>query len=160
MTCFDTTILIWGIQGAAGSEQRGMVARTRRFLEHLQQTGESVIVPAPVLAEYLTGFEPAKQRRQRKILETKFRIPAFDIDAAAIAAELGYDVKFLKQVRAEHNVQRQALKFDVQIIAIAILNGANRIVTNDRGAFQKLAANRIKIVEVPDVPRQQRMAFD
>src|SRR5437868_6887482 len=78
MTCFDTTILIWGIQGAAKPEQRGMIARTRRFLERLQETGEQVIVPAPVLAEYLTWFEPAQQTPQRKVLETRFRIPAFE----------------------------------------------------------------------------------
>lgn len=137
-----------------------MVARTRRFLERLQETGEPVIVPAPVLAEYLSWFEPAKQARHRKILETRFRIPAFDTDAAALAAKLGYDAEFLKQVRAEHKVQRQCLKFDVQIIAIAILNGADRLITNDVVVFRKLAQNQIQITDVPDVARQKRLGFE
>jgi predicted nucleic acid-binding protein len=159
MICLDTAVLIWGIQGTSHPHQRGMIRRTRKYLEHLAERNERILVPAPVLAEYLCGFEVAKQRAQQAVIEHRFRVAAFDQDAAAKFAELGYDSEPLKRIRQEHALQRQELKFDLQVIAIAIQSGAQKIITGDAAAFQKMAAGQITVEEVPDIAKQQQIQF-
>ena len=159
MICIDTAILIWGVQGTAHPKQRGMVRRTMRYLQFLATGKERILVPSPVLAEYLCGFEVAAQERQRKVIEHRFRVAPFDAEAAGIFGELGSDSKPLNRIRAEHNLQRQELKFDLQVIAIAIQSGAEKIVTGDAEAFRKMAKGRIPIELVPDIAEQTKLEF-
>jgi hypothetical protein len=65
MICFDTQILIWGVQGTSHPDQASMIERTRHYIAPLEQAKEQVMIPAPVLAEHLVGFEPADHERRR-----------------------------------------------------------------------------------------------
>ena len=69
MICFDKQILIWGVQGTNHPDQASMIERTPRYIAHLERVKEQVMIPAPVLAEYLVGFEPADHERQLASLE-------------------------------------------------------------------------------------------
>jgi predicted nucleic acid-binding protein len=159
MIVFDTAPVIWGIQGAARPEQRGMVGRTQRYLHYLARTDEQIVIPAPVIFEYLCGFDHAEQRRQRTALERAFRIPSFDGEAAAVPAELAHTRGLIGRVARQTGIDRQSLKVDFQIIAIAIVVGAELIVTHEVAAFQKMAQQRIKVIEVPDIPTQTEIPF-
>lgn len=153
MICFDTTPLIWGIQGVADPEHSAMIQRTRRYIRHLKRTQTRIIVPAPVATEYLQGFPAEEQDEQRKALEASFMIPAFDLRAAAEAARIEANKELITSVRQQGTVRRQALKIDAQILAVALVNNATAIVTSDPH-FRKLAAGRILVHEVPDIAEQ------
>src|SRR4051794_39821509 len=88
MICFDTQILIWGIQGVRDPTKIQMVERTQRYIARLDKDKKPVMVPAPALTEYLAGFDPAEQERQMAVLERCFIIPSFDAPAAAMAARI------------------------------------------------------------------------
>jgi predicted nucleic acid-binding protein len=158
MICFDTAPVIWGVQGAARPSQIEMIERTRRYIHHLDRTGQRVMIPAPVLVEYLLGFLGEEQDRQSGILEQSFLIPALDIPASRLAARLQSNTSLLQTIRTEHGVDRQGLRIEAMIIAIAVVNRAERIVTGDPH-FRQLAQSHIEVVEVPVIPNQAEL-FD
>jgi predicted nucleic acid-binding protein len=156
MICFDTSILIWGVQGAARSGQEEMIDRTRRFIAHLREQNEQIMIPTPALAEYLQGFENEDRKAQLAILERSFVIPAFDMPAAYLAAGLARRAAAIP--RGE--IPKQTVKTDLQIIATAIHNRASKIITNERDHFTALAGDRIEISEVPNIHEQQPIRYD
>ncbi len=62
-----------------------------------------------------------------------------------------------KTIREAAAIPKQTFKVDVQIVAVAIANGSDVIVTNDFEAFRKIAQNRIRVSEVPNIPEQQEL---
>ncbi len=159
MICLDTTPLIWGVQGIADKSQTGMIARTKRYLRFLRSVNERIIVPTPVMIEYLSGFPAEEQAAQIAILESQFRLPGLDAPAAAIAGMLNAQKSVIQKVRRESDESRQALKIDVEIIAIAIAQKASCIITNNVKEFTALAQERIPIRPVPNA-EEQRVLFE
>lgn len=151
MICLDTMVLIWGVQGAAQRRQEHMIELTRRFLRALRNEQTTLMIPAPALAEYLQGFPQAKRQAQLAHLEEFFYLPAFDSASAYLAAGLSRQGSVREAYRAGN---RQAVKTDVQIIATAIVHGAQRILTHDVGDFRRIAGSRIQVTDVPNVHEQ------
>ena len=146
MICLDTMVLIWGVQKTAKSTQVHMVDLTERFLSQLGPK-ETVMVPAVALAEYLTGFpDSARRKEQYSIIERRFFVPAFDPECAELAAELASTPE-AQQMMADGD--RRCLKVDLQVIATAIVHGAESIITSNVKEYTKLAKKRIKIQDVP-----------
>lgn len=158
MICFDTAVLIWGVQGAARKGQEEMIQRTRSYIEYLTRENVQIIVPSPVVTEYLSGFEDDEQRdQQQRLLERHFVIPSFDHRAAVLAAELGLRGDDRKQIIAS-GVDRQALKVDAQIVAIGITQGAERIISPDPH-LERIARGRIQVQGVPKVSPIDQLAL-
>jgi predicted nucleic acid-binding protein len=125
-----------------------MVDLTKRYIDSLGPR-ETIMVPSVVLAEYLSGFDDAKKReRQLAILRKRFYIPSFNIPAAALAAELAKTPEVSGVIET---VGRVKVKADLQIIATALIHSADAIITANIDEFQRLAAGRIKIMNVPEV---------
>ena len=114
------------------------------------------MVPAPVAAEYLQGFDDSERKEQLAALDRNFFIPSFDLRAAEIAAELSRRQEVRK---LQEEWDRQKVKTDIQIIAIAIAYGAEMIVTDNTREFRAIAADRIAISEVPNVEEQTSLSF-
>lgn len=154
MVCFDTGPLIWGIQQRAHSSQQVMVDRTRRYIQHLSEENKRIMIPAPVMAEYLAGFSDEVEREtQAQLLQKVFFIASFDVKAAQIAAEIESNRTLVKQVRDEHRLNNAQISTDIQIISIAVANSAEVIVAQD-GQFEKLSQGRIIVIDVPSISEQ------
>jgi len=151
MICLDTHILIWGLRGFASRGQEPMIDRAERYIRYLRMKTIRVMVPTPVLSEYLVGCD-ATQLHERQIFEMGFELPPFDAPAAEIAANLARDLDLLKATAREFDVGRDCIKTDIMIIAIAVYRKAQKIVTNDREIFTRLASGRIPVEELPDIP--------
>jgi predicted nucleic acid-binding protein len=146
MICFDTMLLIWGIQGTASPNRIRMIDLTKRYIDSLGAK-ETIMVPAVAAAEYLAGFRDEAQRSvEWEAINRRFFIPAFDSTAVTLAATLSQTSAALALL-AEG--QRRCLKADIQIIATAITHGAKRIVTGNVSEYRKLAGDRIEVVDVP-----------
>ena len=156
MICFDTTVLIWGVQQKAVPGQEGRVERTKRYIDSLHESNEQIMVPTPVLAEYLQFFDTEERKRQLRTLEKYFFVPAFNLPAAYLAAGLAHKHQAQGGERSD-GTSRQELKTDFQIIATAIVNGAALLVTDNLEDFTRLAdlaGGRIKVSDVPNVHKQ------
>jgi predicted nucleic acid-binding protein len=153
MICLDTPVLIWGVRGFASRGQEHEIANAERYIRWLKLKEYEVIIPAPVLAEYLVG-ESATDLHEGTIFETGFQIAPFDVPAAMIAAELTRDIDLIKSIKKEEGVSHQCIKTDIMIAAIAIHRKAEKIITSDRGfeVFRKLVAKQIAVGPIPKIP--------
>lgn len=154
MICLDTMVLIWGLQKSAGPNSQHLIERTQRYLKYLDKENESIMIPSPVIAEYLQGFDSPGRAGQLANLQKLFFIPSFDLPSAALAAELT-DKAGMKNVRQNSSESRQALKVDVQIAAIAIVHGATHLVTHNIKDYEAIVGSRIRVIEVPNIPEQK-----
>jgi predicted nucleic acid-binding protein len=135
-----------------------MVDLTDRFLRSLKDQNEILMIPTPVLAEYLQGFpDPRERTSQLEALQRFCFIPSFDVPSAYLAAELSQSPE--AQALAREG-DRQALKTDVQIIATAITHQAERIVTGNVKEFRQIAKGKIPISEVPEVELQTELDYE
>lgn len=159
MICIDTAVLIWGVQGVAkGAHRQRMVDLTQRWLLSLKIKKDILMVPTPVLAEYLQGFpEPQARAAQLEALQAYCFIPSFDVPSAYLAAELSQNPEVQELAR---EVDRQALKTDIQIVATALTHQAELIVTGNVKEFQKISRGKIPIWEVPVVEVQAELDYD
>ena len=121
---------------------------------------ERIMIPSPVLHEYLIKFSAAERAAQRQVIEQSFFVPSFDIRAAELAAELEGDAELIREIKQTYSVDRGTLRVDAQIIATAIVNGAERIITSNVPHFKRLARGRIEIHEVPEVHEQPLLFGD
>ncbi len=159
MICFDTMTIIWGVQGVAKETQSHMVPRTKRYIEYLAEKNEKVMIPAPALTEYLVYFDREERKDQRQIIERNFIVPSFDIAAVEVAAALLGNTKVIQEMRRKGQYDKIRVSIDAQIIAVAIVNQAEKIISHDP-RLTKLANERIVVQEVPVIQEQLKMGFD
>jgi predicted nucleic acid-binding protein len=150
--CFDTMVLIWGLQKQARPGQENMIELASRYIESLDPK-ETVMIPSVVLSEYLTGFRDAAVRKeQAATIARRFFVPAFDAPAAALAAELMLSPAAL---HLREGVSRKQIKADAQIIGTAIQHGAEKIVTGNLFEYTTLAAGKINVIDIPIIHVQR-----
>src|SRR5271157_5141374 len=106
MICLDTPILIWGVRGFASRNQEHEITRAERYIRWLRLKNEKVMIPTPVLAEYLVGAT-ATELHHGEIFEMGFEMPPFDVPAAKITADLMRDTDLIKTIEKEHGVPHQ-----------------------------------------------------
>lgn len=159
MICLDTSPVIWGVQGVGSSGQEEMPQRMAAFLRKLAEEGTDVMIPAPVVQEYLVIFGDDQREEQQDLIQRSFVVLSLDWRAAAKAAELEHDRALVNQIRSELGASRQQVKVDAQILGIAIVNGADYVVSHDE-PMTKLANGHIKVIEVPEVGEQLDLGLD
>lgn len=153
MISFDTAVLLWGIQGTSRASQNEMILRTQRYMQSLAKQRTRVCIPAPVVAEYLAGFEPSEHEKQLLLLDKSFFIAAFDLKAAVLAARITAQHCMLRQIRQECGQSRQQLRVDAMILATAVVAGAQTLVSQD-SHMQQLAQflpGTIQVLPVPEI---------
>lgn len=164
IVALDARILVVWARGA----QLGSLDFER--LEHLLEVavgaGGRVVLPMPVIAEFLVRTDEATAawlsglERKRGVLAAPFdRRAAVDcalLDAAAINKG---------DKRGGRKEPWQRIKVDRQIVAIAKSVGASLIVTNDAGLSTTaqaagIEARRLEDLDLPASARQGRLPFD
>ena len=152
MIAFDSQTLMFGVQASGHQGREGLAERARKYIRHLDEQGELVMVPAPALAEYLAGFPVEEHEAQLRVIQKRFIVPALDVGAARIAGELLANRPHIKNLRAtDYKGERQRVSVDALVLAVAIANNAVKIISNDK-RLPKLAAGRIQVEEIPEVP--------
>ena len=159
MICFDTHVLIWGVQKTAKPGQEYLVERTLRYIRHLDQQNKQIMIPAPVVGEYLSHFNGSDLTKQKELIQRYFFVPSLDFHAAAIQAEIEGDRGLLKRIRSGSGLDRQQLRVDSQIIAVALANKAEKIISHDPH-MRELAQGRIEIEEIPEITEQMPLPFE
>uniref|UniRef100_UPI00345B3E3D PIN domain-containing protein n=1 Tax=Halomonas sp. TaxID=1486246 RepID=UPI00345B3E3D len=130
-------------------------ARANALVEMIDQRNGVVIIPAPVLAEYLIGISQDAYQAQLDLMNSFscIEISPFD-DMSAIECALLVDEQEHKVL--DPNATKAKLRFDRQILAIALANGADELWTHDKGLFFKAKASGVttkslaKIAPLPD----------
>ena len=133
-------------------------------IEHLVKGSVVVICPTPVIAEFLVGAD-ATASSWLAALERKSNFKAADFNrrAATQCAETEKTIRGKKTgKRGNSKKDWQAVKIDRQIIAIAKINGAQLLISNDQGL--KAAASEVGLtccameeLPLPESAKQQNL---
>lgn len=160
VVCIDSNVAIWGIKKQSSSGQSYMVEKTTKFIGKLEDEGYEILIPSVVLAEILPVESPENRIEILRKIQSNFRIGNFNSYTAKIFAELfGNDYKAQKEFSIENRINYNKLKIDYMIIATAIENMCNCIITNNIKDFAQFSQSRIKLIEVQEVAFQTRLDF-
>jgi len=135
--------------------------RIEHLLETLREQKEQVIIPAPVLAEFLVFAGADGPQYLTKIRESSvLRVEPFDERAAIELADMEIKARQIGNKRGPvpEDTDWQKVKFDRQIVAVAKVHGASVIYSNDphiKAHAKDSAIPVISIGELPTPPAQQ-----
>lgn len=134
------------------------------MLEDLDSEGERIIVPTPALCEFLVLAGPEGPAYLDKLAGLRpIIVRPFDQLAAIELAAMEVDARTTGDKRAHVSQPWTKVKFDRQIVAIAKVNSATRIYSDDRDvrAFGTKAGLEVTCSwELPLPPAKQTDLFD
>lgn len=138
-------------------------AKLTHLIETLDKQKDVIIVPTPALSDVLIGAGDAAPQYLEILSKTpRFRVASFGPRAAVEASE-----RHRQAVRNNDKKEGAAswakVKFDRQIIAIAKVEGAERIYSNDIDIFRFGKAEGLEVIrlqDLPDPPAKTRDLFD
>lgn len=156
----DTNVLVQVLRGSKPGSilldpTTGLVvdrleARAEALIEAIDAKSGLVLIPAPALAEYLIGVDRNHYQQHLDIISgtSCFQIVDFDQIAAIECARMVDDAE-LKQL--DLTGTKAKLRFDRQIIAIALANEADEVWTHDAGLFTKAAYCGLNVKSLADI---------
>lgn len=132
--------------------------------QSIQDDGDTILIPAPALAEVLVGLgDAAPEVLDRISRSARFKIGNFDTMAAVELAAMTRQALRGGDKKDGATAPWQKVKMDRQIIAIARVHGASRIYSDDNGVFQfagKIGLPVIRTWELPVPPEPEPSLFD
>jgi hypothetical protein len=140
-----------------------MVPLARKFLEKVDREQALLIIPAVIIAEISVRMAPEELEIFMRMLPEKSLIAPFDQLAAQKFGVLwrNNETKY-NRMRADKEITKPALKFDLQVLSIALAQNATCIYTEDE-PFIKIASDNIpigRLSEFVPAPPAQKSLFD
>jgi hypothetical protein len=158
IVAFDASILIYvideqakpPIDPATGNPVDRCNDRVMHLLESLQQQNAKIVIPTPALAEVLVRAAKGGPDFLRILSSSKhFRIAPFD-ERAAVEFAARQAERIAANARAPATTRTKA-KFDDQIVAIAAVENATTIYSDDED-IAKLAEGRFGVIKIAAIP--------
>lgn len=125
-------------------------ARADALVERIDRHGGQILIPTPVLSEYLFGVNPESIQSHLELIGgfACFEVVSFDEIAAVECARM-ITSQELKQL--DPTSSKAKLRFDRQIISIAKANNADEIWTHDAPLMLKAESLNIKVKSLADI---------
>ena len=134
------------------------MTRTVELIRRVTDKKARILIPAPVLTEFLVGLPPAI--RNPRILTDLFAVASYDAHCAHIAADLQANLDLMKRIRQTSQIPRQCLKVDTMIVATAIAYKSTSIYTHNMKHFHDIAQGRIIVQDIETMPTQRTFLGD
>lgn len=160
MVVFDTSTLVLAFDENAnpptdpttGKLLSECPARIDYLIESLSKAKTRVLIPTPVMAEYLVRAGIDRDKRLAELTSSRvFVIAPFDIRAAVECAGIE-DADHVRVRSIPESETKAKVKFDRQIIATAIVRNATVIYTGDTGLASRARRNNMKVVMTWELP--------
>lgn len=158
IVAFDTSVLVYfldelataPIDAATGAPVSDCKDRLDFLIATLQRDRAKIVIPTPVLGELLVkGREAAPEWLAILHKSRHFRIAGFDERAAVEFAAT--QAERIASGQKNEGATRAKAKFDDQIVAIAAVEGAS-VIYSDDPHIKKLAGSRFVVIGVADLP--------
>jgi predicted nucleic acid-binding protein len=166
IVAFDASVLVYLLDdtSAAPQDDDGMPisdcqARVSHLIAELQRAKAKIIVPAPALAEVLV-YGGSASATWLSILNTSRHIRVSPFDERAAVEYAAMELERLSSRRT--NVPRAKAKFDQQIVAIARIEGAELIYSDDHDIRRLWRAEDqvIGIAALPLPPQDAQLSIE
>ncbi|WP_321476397.1 hypothetical protein [uncultured Paludibaculum sp.] len=160
MVAFDNTILSLLLfpdaelqDGPAGQNVEHARERVLGLIESLEAGREQVAIPSPALAEVLVTEGADVQDILTTLRGSAFiRIESFDERAAVELAVRLREARKAGNQRESQPITKSAMKFDRQIVAIALVSGASVLYSDDVAVAKFAAGCGLVVKRVVDLP--------
>ena len=171
IVAFDTSVLVYffdekanaPIDAATGAPVADCQERLDFLIATLQRDKAKIVIPTPALGELLVKAQQAAPEWLALLHKSRhFRIVGFDERAAVEFAATQADR--IASGQKNEGASRAKAKFDDQIVAIAAVEGAT-VIYSDDPHIKKLAGSRFEVIGVADLPlppqaAQFKLQFD
>ena len=164
MIVFDASVLTIAFDSSAkvpsidGRPVEKCKERVDYLIEELNEAKEKIIIPTPVLAEYLVKAGKEKDARLNEFLRSGwFKTEPFCRRAAIACANM--EILTKAQLKDE-NATKAKVKFDRQIVAIAKIWNVKAIYTGDIGLAATAKSNGIVAIMSWELPLPHRAQAD
>jgi predicted nucleic acid-binding protein len=153
---FDASVLVYildenanaPIDQSTGQPVAGCKERVEHLIASLQRDNAKIIIPTPSLGEILVKAQTAAPEWLRILNSSRhFRIAPFDQRAAVEFAATQAN----RPAAARRTTSRHKAKFDDQIVAIASVEGAT-VIYSDDGDIKKLESPHLKVIGIAELP--------
>lgn len=170
MVVFDTSFLALAFDKTAGVPIDPATdelltecqARIDLLLRTLSKAKTRILIPTPVVAEYLVQAGDDRNKRLEELTGSRvFVLASFDIRAAIECAGIE-DADYARPRAVPPSESKAKVKFDRQIIATAIARGANVIFTGDDKLATRARRSGLEAVmtwELPLPPVDPQLTF-
>jgi predicted nucleic acid-binding protein len=151
IVCFNTHVVIWGIQKVASPEQEDMLFKAEALIATCDEKKHQIIIPSLVFGEVLMGIPPEEHPAFISLMHKKLRVIPFDVKAAALFAKMWRkwsETKDYPNSLDGKRPSRDKIKIDYMIAATAKANNAECIYTEDPG-LKKFAEEYIRVERLP-----------
>lgn len=127
--------------------------RIEQLIADLTENNERVIIPTPVLAEFLVLAGKEAPDYLDKIHGAKtLLVRPFDERAAIELTAMELQSRNKQSKKGDSDAPYQKVKFDRQIVAIAKVNGAHTIYSDDSNLCKFAVRAGLKVVSTWDLP--------
>ena len=133
MVVFDTSILLFFLDENTASSVPRAKDRVEYLIQTLSDAGEKIVIPTPALSECLV-YAGAAGSDYVTILNRQacFRIVSFDQRAAIEAADRTFQARARGLSKGGNpEITKTKIKFDRQITAVAVVEGATAVYSDD-----------------------------
>lgn len=155
IVCLDNNITAFALRDDAEK-----AIKARALLRYLDDQEKIILLPTPVITECLWPVEVHAREPVLNVIN-KFMIGAFDLAASVKCAEMMHAITSLeKEFKEDREITKAQMKFDYMIAAIAIVNEAGCIYSEDEG-LKKFCNGHIDVRPIPpDIPTQRKLFPD
>jgi predicted nucleic acid-binding protein len=127
-------------------------ARLEWLFKSLEREKAKIVIPTPALSEVLIGAgDAAPQYLDILNKSSRFKIVAFG-ERAAVEAAAAHREAINAGNKKEGENSWAKLKFDRQIVAIAKVEGADRIYSDDADILRISKRDGIEVISLNDLP--------
>jgi predicted nucleic acid-binding protein len=156
IVAFDASVLVYlfderapaPIDQGTGVPVADAQGRLNHLVATLADAKAKIIIPTPALAEVLVNARDAAPAWLAELHRNRhFRIVGFDERAA-----IEYAVRQAERRSSPREVSRAKAKFDDQILAIAAVENAETLYSDDAGLARSAPA-KLNVLGIADLPR-------
>lgn len=154
MVVFDASVLLFLFDENTPSSVERARDRVEFLIERLSAEGEKIVVPTPALSECLVHAGPAGPEYLAVLgKQAAFRVASFDERAAVEAAVRTFSARQRGYRKGGNpDASKAKIKFDRQIAAIAVVEGASAIYSDDGDVCSYAREAGLEAYRLADLP--------
>ena len=135
--------------------------RIEGLLSQLEEAKIKILIPSPALSEILVRVKAEQVNQYLEMISSRsvFRVASFKQDAAIKVAEMSRKAIEQGDKRSGSTEVWNKVKFDRQIIALAKVNGAKIIYSDDRSLRKFTEQVDLKVIASHELEFQSQLLF-
>ena len=164
MVVFDASLLLFILDDKVKASTPNARERVEYLIDCLSKENEKIVVPTPALSECLVHAGPAGPDYLAIITKRAvFRVASFDERAAVEAAFRTWAARRRGQPKGgSPEIAKAKIKFDRQIVAIAKVEGATAVYSDDGDVIayaREAGLEGYRLADLPEPPEDPQRAL-